>query len=97
MYDKTIKVWNSSTGVCERTLEGHTGYVRDIVILLEGKMFSVSNDCSAKIWNLETGVCDLTVQVWGMYCLRKVVQLHDGQLAVSYLSDDKLFMYLVGA
>jgi WD40 repeat protein len=34
--DRKIKVWNLSTCVCERTLEGHTGSVTDMVLLLDG-------------------------------------------------------------
>jgi WD40 repeat protein len=60
-HDKTIKVWNISTGLCERTLEGHAYEVMDIVLLSDGRLCSVSRDRSIKIWNIETGVCDLTV------------------------------------
>jgi WD40 repeat protein len=29
--DKTVKVWDVSTGACERTLEGHTDMVNDLM------------------------------------------------------------------
>ena len=49
-HDKTIKVWNVSDGVCVRTLEGHTDWVLEIVVLLfDGRLCSVSFDCTAKI------------------------------------------------
>jgi hypothetical protein len=34
-----------------------------MILLLDGKLCSISNDGSVKIWSIETGVCDLTVQV----------------------------------
>ena len=59
--DKTIKIWDTSTGLCERTLEGHTGYIRDIILIYEGKLCSVSDDGSAKIWSIDRGECEATI------------------------------------
>jgi WD40 repeat protein len=43
--DTTIKRWNVSTGVCERTLDD----VKDMVLLLDERLCSVSSDGSIKI------------------------------------------------
>jgi BTB/POZ domain/WD domain, G-beta repeat len=80
--DQTMKIWKVATGVCERTLEGHAGRVRDMVLLLDGSLCSTSEDGSVKIWNVETGVCEASIQV-NTTGLDHVVQLHDGRLVAS--------------
>jgi WD40 repeat protein len=80
--DKTIKLWNVSSGVCKRTLEGHTDWVVDILLLLDERLCSISYDSILKIWNIETGACELTAHV-GNLSFSRVIQLHDGLLVVS--------------
>ena len=74
-----------------KTLEGHTDWVRDMVLLSDGRICSVSTDGSAKIWNIESGACELTVQVCRGLC--KVIQLHDGRLVVSNYNN---VLYIIG-
>jgi len=31
-WDKTVRVWDSKTGTCLQTLEGHTGYIWDVEV-----------------------------------------------------------------
>ena len=59
-YDKTLKIWNPSTGNCDHTFIGHTDAVRCIAILPNGRIISGSSDKTLKIWNLLTGNCDHT-------------------------------------
>jgi WD40 repeat protein len=66
-------------------------HVRDMILLLDGRICSVSEDGSIKVWNVETGVCDLTIDVGNK--LSKVIQLHDGRLVVS---DDRRSLYMIG-
>jgi hypothetical protein len=62
-YDKTIKIWNSKTGACIRTLEGHTDGVSCLATIYEGKQIvSGSYDKTIKIWNLDTGDCIRTLE-----------------------------------
>jgi hypothetical protein len=63
-----------------------------MVLLLDGRLCSVSYDGSVKIWNMDTGVCDFTTHVINTY-LCEVVQLHDGRLVVSTYYCE---IYLVG-
>jgi WD40 repeat protein len=56
-------VWNVSTDVCERTLKGHTSLVLDMILLVDGRLCSVSSDGNMKIWNKDTGVCELSIHV----------------------------------
>jgi hypothetical protein len=53
-----------------------------MVLLLDGRLCSVSDDRNVKVWRLETGVCDLTTHATAGL-LYRVVQLHDGRLVVS--------------
>ena len=42
--DKTIAVWDFTSGSCVFTLEGHEGWVRDIVLLNDLVLVSVAED-----------------------------------------------------
>ena len=55
--DKTIKLWNSTTGACERTLTGHTDDVCALAVLPNGYLVSGSCDGLIKIWYTATGAC----------------------------------------
>jgi WD40 repeat protein len=55
-YDKTIKIWDKSTGECVRTLRGHDGVVKNVIV--DGdRIISGSHDTTIKIWNKTTGDC----------------------------------------
>ena len=51
----TIKIWNSKTGECIRTLEGHSNYVRIVIKVGKDLIASGSSDKTIKIWNYNTG------------------------------------------
>ena len=60
--DCTMRVWNSATGMCERTLEGHTSTVTLLVALLDGRVVSGSSGGNAlRVWNVDTGECERTL------------------------------------
>jgi WD40 repeat protein len=88
--DKTVKVWNSGNGVCERSLKEPT--IISIALLVDGRICGVSIDGFVKIWNMNTGVCEHAISVVNSV-LSKVVQLHDGRLVVS---DLKKIVAIVG-
>lgn len=67
--DKTLKVWGVGTGVCKRTLEGHSAAVTAVCalpVLDNGdgivRVVSASDDTTLKIWNVDTGVCERTIE-----------------------------------
>jgi hypothetical protein len=60
-FDKTIKIWDLSTGKRIATLKGHAGAVF-CLSSMEGKLVSGSRDKTIKIWDLSTGKCIATLE-----------------------------------
>jgi len=51
--DKTIRLWDISTGYCKKTFTGHEGWVRRLSIAKDGQTFvSGSDDQSIIVWNI---------------------------------------------
>ena len=55
--DKTLRIWNPSSGLCETVLQGHTSYVSSLLLLSDGRIVSGSRDRSLRIWNPSSGEC----------------------------------------
>ncbi len=54
--DKTIKLWNLSTGQLQHTLTGHQQPVRQVVFSPDGKwLASAGDDQTIKVWEAATG------------------------------------------
>ncbi|WP_414590263.1 WD40 repeat domain-containing protein, partial [Scytonema sp. PCC 10023] len=54
--DKTIKLWNISTGQQISTFTGHTDKVFSVAFSPDGKtVASASEDNTIKLWNISTG------------------------------------------
>ena len=55
-YDKTIKIWDVTTGKVLNTLKGHEGLVNSVGFSPDGKQLaSGSDDKTIKIWDMTTG------------------------------------------
>ena len=51
--DKTIRIWDVTTGYCLRTLRGHGEWVRSLSPTIDGRwLMSTSSDQSARMWDL---------------------------------------------
>jgi WD40 repeat protein len=51
------------TGVCELTMNGHTGYVRKFFLgAYDSRSYSCSKDGTIKVWDASTGVCERTLE-----------------------------------
>ncbi|KAI5480951.1 1-alkyl-2-acetylglycerophosphocholine esterase [Pseudohyphozyma bogoriensis] len=61
--DKTIRLWDSSSGQCLKTLNGHDNWVRALVFHPSGKfLLSASDDKTIRTWDLVTGRCVKTLE-----------------------------------
>ena len=60
--DKTIKVWDVTTGHVEKTLTDHSGWVNFVAFSPDGRRIaSGSNDRTIKIWDVTTGQVEKTL------------------------------------
>ena len=50
------------SGLCERTLLGHTASVTAVAALRKTKCVSASNDNTLKVWNIASGYCERTLE-----------------------------------
>nr|POE47040.1 nuclear distribution protein pac1 [Quercus suber] len=51
--DKTVRIWDVTTGYCLRTLRGHGDWVRSLAPAFDGRcLVSTSSDQTARIWDL---------------------------------------------
>ena len=52
-WDKTVKLWETSTGKCQLTLNGHSSYVMSVAWNNDGtKLASGSYDKTVRIWSV---------------------------------------------
>jgi WD40 repeat protein len=86
----TLKVWDLTSGATLRTLEGHTGSVKAVVLTPdERRAISASADCSLKVWDIESGL--LLHSLNGhTRSVDTVALTQDGRLAVSGSADHNL-------
>jgi len=50
-YDKTVRVWRPSTGVCEAVLEGHMNLVNALAVLPDGRLASGGVGGKIRVWS----------------------------------------------
>ncbi|KAK4132149.1 dynein regulator [Trichocladium antarcticum] len=51
--DKTLRIWDVSTGYCVKTLRGHAEWVRDVCPSVDGKyILSTSDDYTGRLWDV---------------------------------------------
>ncbi|RKK89120.1 Vegetative incompatibility protein HET-E-1 [Fusarium oxysporum] len=87
-WDKTVKVWDATTGKCQATLEGHGSLVWSVAFSPDGqRLASGSGDATVKVWDAMTGQCQATLLGHGDW-VRSVAFSPDGQRVAS-ASDDK--------
>ncbi|CAD5120477.1 unnamed protein product [Dimorphilus gyrociliatus] len=89
--DNTLKVWNSKTGMCVLTLQGHTGGVWCSQIM-DNKLISGSTDRTLRVWDIETGECLHTL--YGHSSTVRCLHWHD-ELVVSGSRDATLRIWHV--
>ncbi|KAK5202848.1 hypothetical protein LTR96_011230 [Exophiala xenobiotica] len=61
-WDKTIRIWDATTGQVEKTLAGHSGAVDAVAFSPDGRQIvSGSRDNTIKIWDATTGQVEKTL------------------------------------
>ncbi|KAL9636514.1 MAG: hypothetical protein Q9164_002777 [Protoblastenia rupestris] len=54
--DKTLRIWDVTTGYCVKTLRGHTDWVRSVSPSFDGRwLLSAGNDQVARLWDATSG------------------------------------------
>ena len=70
--DATIKVWNTTSTTCLKTLRGHSREIFCVQILPSEQLVSGSFDGAIKIWDINSGTCVKTLKGHSMFvsCLK---------------------------
>jgi WD40 repeat protein len=62
--DKTVKIWDASSGECLQTLEGHSDRVNSVAFSHDSaRLASASDDKTVKIWDASSGECLQTLEI----------------------------------
>jgi WD40 repeat protein len=86
-WDRTIQIWDASSGACHATLEGHSSYVNSVTFSHDSRLLaSASDDCKVKIWDASSGTCLATIE-GHMKPVMSVAFSHDSTLVVSASKD----------
>ncbi|VDP83592.1 unnamed protein product [Echinostoma caproni] len=60
--DRTIRLWDASTGLCLFVLIGHDNWVRQLVFHPQGKLLlSAADDKTVRVWDLKNRRCQKTL------------------------------------
>jgi WD40 repeat protein len=80
--DKTLKVWELSTGREVRSLAGHSYGVNAVAVTPDGRYaVSGSSDKTLKVWDLETGLSPITF--CGEDPFDSIAVAHDGRTVIA--------------
>src|SRR5277367_2866229 len=61
--DKTVKIWDASSGECLQTLESHSGSVWSVAFSHDSaRLASTSDGKTVKIWDASSGECLQTLE-----------------------------------
>ncbi|ORX93522.1 hypothetical protein BCR34DRAFT_677790, partial [Clohesyomyces aquaticus] len=67
-WDKTVKIWDASSGACLSTLEGHSSDVSSVAFSPDStRLASGSWDNTVKIWDASSGACLSTLEGHSSY------------------------------
>ncbi|PHH93085.1 hypothetical protein CDD83_1370 [Cordyceps sp. RAO-2017] len=79
--DRTIKIWDATTGALQQTLECHGRSVDSVAFSSDGRLASSSWDATTEIWDAITGTLQQTLKESG-YVICSVAFSSDGRLAL---------------
>jgi WD40 repeat protein len=85
--DKTIKIWDASSGQCLQTLEGYSDLVGPVAFSHDStRVASASSDKTVKIWDASSGQCLQTLEGHSDW-VRSVAFSHDSTRLASASAD----------
>ncbi|MEL6159679.1 MAG: NB-ARC domain-containing protein [Cyanobacteria bacterium J06627_32] len=91
--DRTLKLWDTSTGECLKTMTGHQNWVMSVAFSPDGtRLVSGSADRTLKLWDANTGECLKTMAGHG-HGVWSVAFSPDGALVVSGSADRTLKLW----
>lgn len=92
-FDKTIRLWDRTTGECLRTFPGHMKRVQSVVFSHDSKLvLSGSDDETIKIWDGSTGECLHSLQGHSSF-VRSVAFSHDSTILASGSLDNTIKLW----
>jgi WD40 repeat protein len=87
-WDETVKIWHTSTGSLQHSLDDHDGSVYSVAFAHDSKLLaSISQDRTVKIWDTSTGSLQQTLEGHGD-SVTSVAFSHDSRLLASASADE---------
>jgi WD40 repeat protein/serine/threonine protein kinase len=95
--DRTLRLWDISTGTCLHTFESDMGGVTSVCLGADGRQaLSSSTDATLKLWDVAAGHCLRTCRA-DLDVLTSAALSGDGRLAVSGSTDGTVHLWDVAA
>jgi WD40 repeat protein/serine/threonine protein kinase len=95
--DKTLRLWELSSGKCVRTFEGHKELVTSVALSVDGRWaLSGSDDKTLRLWEVSSGKCVRTFEGHTSF-VSSVALSVDGLWAVSGGYDNTLRLWEVSS
>eukprot|EP00961_Rhodomonas_salina_P059042 793090-Rhodomonas_salina.1 len=95
-WDRTVRLWNPSTGEEKRSLTGHTDFVTSVAFSPDGQMLaSGSRDKTVRLWDPSTGEEKSSLR-GSLFCwCPGHIATAEGTAIRVYQMDGKLVSYLL--
>ena len=90
--DKTIKVWELSTGTEIHTLTGHSDFVNSVTVSPDGKWLASVDTYTIKLWDLSTGE-EIRTLTGHSALVHSVMFSPDGQMLASGGNDQTIKLW----
>jgi len=75
--DGMVRYWDLYTNEIVKTIQAHSNFITDLIILPDQRLVSSSYDCTLKIWNLKSDCCDMVLNSHGGFISKLSVFIQD--------------------